>query len=312
MDNEFINKEIKSLNLKQQTGYLYNLLREEFNRAKESYLFESKANTINKDWDHIIPLSFLTSISSDPALLLSIVTDRRNIVLIDTSSNRSKLASIDLSLIPASKESDFISFLKDLKTLNFKQDTFTQDYYLAVMNIIESFLSKNDSNYNKTEFPKLKNYIIQFNGPKLNIDDFTFRQILTYIDACPSISYYLQIFNLSPKQIGQLVKCNACFMLLKYFNLDFTYFDHFNKFCNDFTTLPNLMVMYLYLENNKGANFADQYMSDFLKSQDVNDLNIAITNSILSLSDMKSNRTTDLDIDQAKYSKILNKFIQLY
>lgn len=314
MDIEFINKEIKSLNLKQQTGYLYTLLRDEFNRAKESYLFENSANTINKDWDHIIPLSILTSLSSDPSILLSIVTDRRNIVLINTIDNRTKLASIDLSLIPAEKESDFISFLKDLKTLNFKSDTFSKDYYLAVMNIIEKYLTLNDPNYSKIKFPKLKNYILQFdkfNGPKVKIDDLTFRMIYTYIDACPSISYYLQIFDLSSDQILKLVKSNACFMLLKYFNLDYSYFDQFDKFCNDFTTLPNLIVMYLYLENNKGANFANQYMSDFFKSQDQSDLQAAIQLSLESLTSITSNRKTDLDIDQIKYTKILNHFKDL-
>ena len=307
--NEFINKEIKNLNLKQSTGQLYNLLRDEFNRAKESYQFGNKINTISQDWDHIIPLSLLTSLSSDPAILLSICTDPRNIVLIDSQANREKLATINIDLIPASKESDFISFLKDLKTLNFRQDSFSQSYYFDVMNIVEKYLTLNDPNYSKVKFPKIKDYILQFNKSKLiNIDDFTFRKIYTYIEAVPSISYYLQIFNLSNSQINKLIDANACFMLLKYFNLDFSYFNQFNKFCNDFITLPNLMVMYLYLENNKGANFADQYINTFFKSLDQIALDSAISMSLQSLSSIHSNRTTDLDIDQEKYIKILNNF----
>lgn len=250
-------------------------LRLEFEQAKESYRY-GPANTISMDFSHIIPLSYLAGLSFDHNQLISLVSDSRNIVLADSTNNRNLKAQIDWDLYNTHKV-QVNDFIDDIISKKVPYAIESKRIYSSFMTSIETYLESNPvANYTKSEYPKLKDYINNFSGDKLYISDREFNNYLSFVQVIPSLSFYLQIFNLNFEQINKLFEANCFHMLLKFFNLPSAYQPIFKQYVSKYVTIPYIAEYYTWLVSTAKHLGVHRLMTEYMLSIGINKEKLAI------------------------------------
>jgi len=241
---------------------LIQALRDEFTISKESYKF-GQCNTISKDWCHIIPISYLANLKLPYNILISLVTDPRNIRLADSEHNRTLGANIDYDLLNQNKV-DIDSFVQDIIDNKIEPSIDSKVIYNCFMSMIEAHIS------NINQYRKLKDFVNN-TKTKYSLPEYLYKALLEMVRIYPSLSFYLKIFNLSDSQIKDLFSANAGHMLLKYykdFNLNKSHLDSIKEFVCKYITIPYIVRYYWFL--NEFDTDYDNTFNEYLINNDIN------------------------------------------